>query len=181
MKILLTAGILIVAAVILKQYIDMKKMKSRAEDAEEKLRYFMHRDSLTGQMNKCYAIVKFKEISGLSGNGQGAVMVKISTKEARAGEVSDNERTAVSIILAAMGIGEVCHIESDEFLIFSDNCCRDADKVFGFLNRMDFDGLLFAVGAECFDVNEADFDIYMKRLCRSVAAAEIGGCRRAVH
>ncbi len=167
--------------IIIKKNDEKKALLKREEKNGELLKYFFFRDSLTGQMNRAFAADSFVRLIKEGADGsQGSVVVRLKKDMERDDEITEKEILQVSVILAALGLGEVCRISAKEFLIFTKDCCRDADKIFFFLSRMKFEGLLFAVGAERFDEHEESFDYYMKRMNHALAAAEISGCCEAV-
>ncbi len=167
--------------IIVKKNAEKKELLKREEKSGELLEYFFFRDSLTGQMNRAFAADSFVRLIKEEADGlRGAVVVRLKKDIERDDEVTEKEILQVSVVLAALGLGEVCRISAKEFLIFTKDCCADADKIFFFLSRMKFEGLLFAVGAECFDEHEESFDSYLKRMNHALAAAEISGCCEAV-
>ncbi len=168
--------------IIIKQKNEKNELLKRAEKSEELLKYFTRRDSLTGQMDRAYAAESFARlIKKKRRESNGGAMVRIKKDIEREEDVTEKEILQVSVVLASLGLGEVCRMSAKEFLIFTKDCCGAADKIYFFLSKMKFEGLLFAVGAERFDEHEENFDFYLKRMNRSLAAAEISGCCEAVH
>ncbi|MCD8049690.1 MAG: hypothetical protein LUG52_08890 [Clostridia bacterium] len=153
-------------------------MQAQQSRLVKSLAYFRFRDSLTGQMNKSFAAKEFESLHKTDG---GAVMVLIKLCEKRSENVKDSEITEIATILAAIGIGEVCRVENEAFMIFTKSVARDADKIFNYLSAVHFDGLLFAVGGESFIPSEDNFNSFFKRIKRAVAAASISGCQCAVY
>ncbi len=141
------------------------------------LDYFRFRDSLTGQMNKSFAAKEFARLHNTNG---GAVIISIKLPEERTESIKNGEIIEIATILAAIGIGEVCRVENEAFMIFTKSVSRDAEKVFSCLSAIHFDGLLFAVGGENFSSCEDNFNVFYKRIKRAVAAASISGCQCAV-
>ncbi len=168
--------------IIIGKNTEKKELLKREEKSEELLEYFYFRDSLTGQMNRAFAADSFVRLIKEEADGSsGSVVVRLKKDIERDDEISENEILQASVILAALGLGEVCRISAKEFLVFTKDCYGDADKIFFFLSRMKFEGLLFAVGAERFDEHEENFEAYLKRMNHALAAAEISGCREAVY
>ncbi len=172
----------VLTCIIIKQNNEKNGLLKRAEKSEEQLKYFCRRDSLTGQMNRAFAAECFVLLTNEKrGEADGGVMVRIKKEYERQEDVTEKEILQISIILASLGLGEVCRISAREFLIFTKDCCGAADNIYFFLSKMEFEGLLFSVGAERFDEHEESFDFYLKRMNRALAAAEISGCREAVY
>lgn len=151
--------------------------KRKAREADKSLQaeldYLRTRDSLTGQRNMAFAVKEFEKLK--HNPDFGAVIVRIKPESVSDGDIAD-----VSITLAAAAREEISRCERETFIIFCRDCEREADRLFDILNRIPFKNMSFAVGAEGFDENEDDFNVFFKRLSRAAAAAEIGGCRRAV-
>lgn len=152
----------------------MRIFRRKTEKVSEEIYYLRTRDSLTGQRSFVFAPAEFERLK--HEEAFGAVIVKIKPET-----VSDEDIALVGVSLAAAASGEICRCERETFLIFCRDCEKEADRLFDVLRRIGFKDMTFAVGAESFDENEKDFNVFFKRLKRAAAAAEIGGCRRAVH
>ena len=131
--------------------------------------YYMYRDSVTGQMGKAFAIREFERLK--TDKEEGAVIVEIKWIDMKSHEDAQNDVIRVSVVLAALGFGEVSRIAFGKFIIFTKDAAERARVALHYLNSAFKAGdIKFAVTSEGFNGNEKDFESFAKRFNRGLAA-----------
>ena len=145
-----------------------KKKQNIKPCSDARLLYFINRDSLTGQMNRAFAIKEFEKNKRNVGFGgvlvcaYGAENLPLCKGEEYIRETSD--------LIARIYTGEFSRIENGEFLIFTDNTHQLAEKIRFFLNSFNTEDKCLIAGALDFDKNEEDFDVFLRRIRRCTYA-----------
>ena len=152
-----------------------KKKQEKPFDKE----YFLYRDSLTGCMNETFAVKSFKRLKG--NENFGGVMVKIRNVENMLLDEGEDLIKETAVIVANIYEGDISRINGGCFVIFTDNFKAVADKINHFLYALSDEKRRYAVGGEGFDPHEGDYNMYMKRLRRAVAAAEFNEGKTAIY
>ena len=132
--------------------------------------YYMYRDSVTGQMGKPFAIREFERLK--TDKDMGAVIVEIKWVDRKSHEDAQDDVIRVSVVLAALGFGEVARLSFGKFIVFTRNCAEKARMVFSYLELAFMAGdIRFAVTAEGFSDDEGDFESFTVRFNKGLAAA----------
>lgn len=156
-----------------------KKKQNIKPCSDARLLYFMNRDSLTGQMNRAFAIKEFERQKKNTGFGgvlvcaYGAENLPFCECEKYIKETSD--------LIARIYKGEFSRIENGEFLIFTDNTNKVAEKLRFFLNSFNTEDKCLIAGSLNFDENEEDFDVFLRRIRRCTYAERHKMRQRAIY
>lgn len=154
-----------------------KKKENAKPCGNPRLSYFMYRDSLTGQMNKAFAV---KEFEKLKMSDCGGVMVHLANADNFPLSKAEEYIPRAAQLIASIAEDEVSRLEEGYFVIFTKDYARLAEELMFFLSEFNSKDEIYAVGAEAFDENEEDFDLFIDRLKRCTQAAEHAGYERVV-
>ncbi len=154
-----------------------RKKENNSKKDKDTLAYFMYRDSVTGQMNRDYAIKTFERVK--HEYGYGAVMVHIENADNMPYYMAVNYIKDAAQIIASVSEDEVARTEEGYFVIFSKEAEGLAYKLGEFLSQFSEGERLYAVACVPLDEND-DFYTLMRKLKRRIAAAENAGHIKSV-
>lgn len=146
-----------------------RKKENDAQKRDEISEYFLHRDSLTGQMDCTYAIKAFEKLK--NEEGYAAVMVHVLNVDNMPFYQAVKHIEEAARILASISEEEVARVEDGYFLIFSKNREALCEKTEYFLSELSTDEVLYATASVELDPLDS-FSVLMKKLKRRMAAAE---------
>lgn len=154
--------------------------KKPEDDGERQINeYFKYRDSLTGCMTETFAIKEFYRVKSLP--SYGAALVRVKNAENMPMYKGERLIKETACVLTNIYPGDIFRLKYGDFLIFTENCENTAEKINGFLYRLQDNERQYAVGAERFDRNEKEYTAFMRRLTRSVALAEKTNGKKAIY
>ncbi|MGM9550983.1 MAG: hypothetical protein ACI3XA_01875 [Clostridia bacterium] len=138
----------------------------------------MNRDSLTGQMDKSFAIKEFERLKKQT--GYGAVLVKLSGGDNLPLYEAEDKIERFSRLIVNITNYEISRVQYGEFIIFCKDYKTEADKIFDILREFS-DDFPCGVGAKGFDENEKDFSAFYSRLSGCATLSEIARVKKAVY
>ncbi len=131
--------------------------------------YYRYRDSVTGHMNRDFLFKEYERLKRL--DNYSAVMVRLAGCEDMVyAEASRKIREAGEIITRIFS-GNVSRLENGDFILFSDEAEKIAEKLSFFLKELSEKGEVYAVCSDKLDKNES-FDIFIRRIKRHIGVEE---------
>ncbi len=146
-----------------------RKKENNLQKNDKISEYFLHRDSLTGQMDCTYAMKAFEKLKNT--DGYGAVMVHVVNADNMPFYKAVHHIEEAARIVASISKDEVARVEDGYFLIFSKNWEELCEKTEYFLAELSDDEILYATVSVKLDPLDS-FSLLMKKLKRRMAAAE---------
>lgn len=144
--------------------------KRQAPVAHKTDEYFKYRDSLTGCMVETYAMKEFEKRKDNA--SAGGVMVRICGVEELPLYKGERLIKETAVIITNICKGNVFRLEYGDFLIFTEECEKTADRINYFLAALRDENRRYAVGAQRFDPNEQEYGLFMKRIRYATKIAE---------
>lgn len=146
-----------------------KKEEVKSEKPNEAVNdYFRYRDSLSGQMNKQFAVNEFDSAKKM---GKGAVLIHVVNTDNMPYYLAVHVIAETAQIIASIAKEEISRVESGDFLIYSSDEEDLAERATRFLKALENDEVHYVCVCAKIDQNDT-FSVLVKKLNRRVAASE---------